>query len=345
MKLSFLQAFVVGVLVATLLVPAGALQAFAQEKQQPKKPPEVAESQSAITVDVPLVNVDVVVTDNRGNFVTGLKKGHFRVLEDGVPQTISNFAPTDAPITIVLLIEFSKLAWGYFSYQSTTWTDEFLRQLKKDDWVALIAYDLKPRIEVDFTKNKGEVQQHLRRMYYPSFSEAALFTAVVDTLDRLKDVKGKKAILLVASGFDTGLGKYTLDDALKACKETDATIFSVGVGRDLIEYYRMDNIVYAQAMNQMGAFARATGGKAWFPRFQGAVPGIFREVAEFLRSQYSLGYTPSSPKRDGKMRKIKVELVDDNGAPLVIMDQNNKKLKYEVYAREGYIVPKSGVSD
>jgi VWFA-related protein len=343
MKLNFFQAFIVGSLFATLVVPAGALQVLAQEKQPPKKP-EVADSQAAISVDVPLVNVDVVVTDNRGNFVTGLKKQHFRILEDGVPQTVSNFAPTDAPITIVVLIEFSKLAYQYFAYQATTFSDEFMNQLKKDDWVALMSFDLKPRIEVDFTKNKWEVQQHLRRMYFPSFSEAALFTALVDTLDRLKDVKGKKAVLLVASGFDTGLGKSTLDDALKACRQTDATIFAVGVGRDFIEYYRLDNIVYAQAMNQMGAFARATGGKAWFPRFQGEVPGIFREVAEYLRSQYSLGYTPSSPKRDGKMRKIKVELVNDNGEPLVILDQNNKKVKYQVYAREGYIVPK-GVGD
>lgn len=344
MKPTLMRTLVMALLVVALVFPAGAMQVLAQQKQEPKKPPEQGQ-ESAISVDVPLVNVDVVVTDNNGNFVTGLKKQNFRILEDGVPQTVTNFAPTEAPITIVLLIEFSKLFYEVFAYQTTTWSQEFLNNLKKDDWVALVSYDLKPKLEVDFTRNKFEVQQHLARMMFPGFSEAALSGALVDTLDRLKDVKGKKAVLIVASGFDTNLGKYTLDDALKACRQTDVTIFSVGVGRELLERYQLDNINYFQAVNQMGAFARLTGGRAWFPRFRGEVPGIFREVAEHLRSQYSLGYIPASFKHDGKLRKIKVELVDENGNPLVVMDQNNKKLKVVVYAREGYVVPKAGVSD
>src|SRR3990172_6221804 len=101
---SFLRTFVLGILIATLMVPVGALQALAQEKQQKPLEPD---TQAAIVVDVPLVNVDVVVTDNRGTFITGLQKSNFRVLEDGVPQSVTNFAPTDAPITIVILLEFS----------------------------------------------------------------------------------------------------------------------------------------------------------------------------------------------------------------------------------------------
>ena len=346
MRVTFFRALLMALLVATLALPAGEMRVLAQEKQKPKpqeQKPQEPEPGAAISVEVPLVNVDVVVTDNNGNFITGLKKQNFRVLEDGVPQQVTNFAPTEAPITVVLLMEFSKLAYEYFAYQSTTWSQDFVSQLKKDDWIAVVSFDIKPRLELDFTRNKFEVQQHLARMYFPAFSEAALFTALVDTLDRLKDVKGKKAVVIVASGFDTGLGKSTLDDALKACRQSDVTIFSVGVGRDFIEYYRLDNIDYFQAQNQLKSIARITGGREWFPRFQGELPNIFREVAAHLRNQYSIGYIPASPKRDGKMRKIKVELVDDNGRPLTIIDQNNKKVKYQVYAREGYILPK-GVS-
>ena len=267
------------------------------------------------------------------------------MLEDGVPQTITNFAPTDAPITIVILMEFSRLAYGYFSYQSTDWAYGFLRELNKDDWVALVSFDLTSRIEVDFTRNKDEVRRHLARMYMPRFSEASLFGALVTTLDQLKDVKGKKAILIVASGFDTNLGKYTLDDALKACRETDATIFAVGVGRDFLEINSLDDISYYQAQNQLNSFARITGGRAWFPRLRGELPDIFHDVAAHLRNQYSIGYTPSNQKMDGKQRKIKVELVDQNGNPLRVVDQNHKKVKYYIYAREGYIAPKEGVSD
>lgn len=346
MKLTIFRCLVLALLVVTLVVPAGELRAMQSQQQPPKQPPP-GQPEYAISVDVPLVNVDVVITDNNGNFIPGLKKENFRILEDGVPQTITNFAPTDAPITVVLVIEFSKIAWNYFAYQTTTWSQEFLNYLGKDDWVALVSFDLKSQIEVDFTKNKYEVQMHLARMYYPNFTEASLFDAVIDTAERLKDVKGKKAMVIVASGIDTQLGKKTLDDALKALRQTDVTIFSVGVGRDYFEYY--DNygamapetrLTFYQAQNQMGAFARMTGGKAWFPRFRGEVPGIFREVAAHLRNQYSVGYIPSNGKRDGKLRKIKVELVGPDGSPLTIIDQNNKKVKYQIYAREGYVVPK-----
>lgn len=349
MRRSVFRVLVLALVVAALALPAGELRLLAQEKAQEKRPPQ-PEGEFAITVDVPLVNVDVVVTDNRGNFVSGLRKQNFRVLEDGVPQAITNFAPTEAPITIVLLVEFSKLAYEYFAYQTTSWSQEFLNYLNQDDWVALVSFDLKTRIEVDFTRNKAEVQRHLARMIFPSFTEASLFDGVIETVDRLKDVKGKKAILIVASGIDTQLGKRTLDDALKALRQTDVTLFAVGVGRDFFEYYDAygalspeARMTFYQAQNQLNAFARMTGGRAWFPRFRGEVPAIFREVAGHLRNQYSLGYVPSNARRDGKLRKIKVELVDEVGNPLTIVDQKNKKVKYQVYAREGYVVPK-GVS-
>ena len=348
MRLTFFRAFVLGLLVASLAVPAGELRAYAQQQQEKKQEPQ---GEYSIAIEVPLVNVDVVVTDNNGNFIPGLKKENFRVLEDGAPQTITNFAPTEAPITIVLLAEFSRLWFQIIAYNSTTWAYEFLRQLNKDDWAALVTFDLKTRIETDFTQDKMEVQNALRRMYFPGFSEANLFDAVTETLDRLQDVKGKKSILLLASGFDT-FSKHTLDQTLKRLRQTDVTIFSVGGGKELFDYLDAhgyvraeQRIAYYQAENQLNTFARMTGGKAWFPRFQGELPGILREVAAMLRNQYSLGYTPANKSRDGKFRKIKVELVGSDGSPLVVVDQRGKKVKYVVYAREGYIAPKSGVAD
>lgn len=356
MRLTAFRAVILGLVIGSLLVPGGELQAFAQAQQQEPKKPEPPQKpdqnkEYAITVDVPVVNVDVVATDNNGNPIGGLRKENFRILEDGVPQTITNFGATDAPITIVILLEFSKLGYEYFAYKATTWAPEFLNNLKRDDWVALVTYDLKTRIEVDFTKDKQEVRQALVHLNFPGFSEANLFDAVNETVDRLQDVKGKKAILLLASGFDT-FSKHTLDQTIKRLRQTDVTIFTVGVGRELIEYYDargalsgMARVGYYQAENQLNSFARMTGGRGWFPRFDGELPGIFREVAESLRNQYSIGYVPTNKARDGKFRKIKVELVTPDGSPLVITDQKGKKVKYVVYAREGYVVPKVGVGD
>jgi len=105
---------------------------------------------------------------------------------------------------------------------------------------------------------------------------------------------------------------------------------------------RMD---FLQGENQLKTFTSMTGGFAWFPQFDGEIPGIMREVADFLRHQYSLTYTPSNRTPDGKYRKIKVELVAPDGSPLVVTDQKGKKQKWVVYAREGYTAPKGGVGD
>jgi VWFA-related protein len=250
-----------------------------------------------------------------------------------------------------LVLEFSKLGYYTFAYYSTNWAYDFLNQLNKDDWVALETFDLRTRIEVDFTRDKQEVRQAISRLIFPGFSEANLFDALIDTVDRLQDVKGKKSILLLASGFDT-FSKHTLDNTIKRLRQSDVTIFAVGVGRELFE--RLDargyvggasRLGYYQAENQLRTFASMTGGRAWFPRFEGELPNIFREVAASLRNQYSLGYIPANKNRDGKFRKIKVELVAPDGGPLIVQDQKGKKLKYLVYAREGYTAPKSTVGD
>jgi VWFA-related protein len=143
-----------------------------------------------------------------------------------------------------------------------------------------------------------------------------------------------------------------LDDTLKLLRQTDITIFSVGAARAIFEYLdargaysgawggaaRTD---YYQAENQLRTFAEMTGGRSWFPRFQGEWPGIFADVAASLRNQYSLVYAPKNQKRDGKFRKIKVELVAPDGGPLTVLDEKGKKVKVVIYAREGYLVPRS----
>src|SRR5215471_7888135 len=133
-----------------------------QPQQAPpsQKPPEPKPQEGglSIAVEVPVVTMDVVATTQHGDIISGLKRENFRVFEDGVPQTISNFGPTDAPITLVVLMEFSARYRGYFSYVAKYWTEALFPQLKRDDWVALITFDMHPKLEVDFTQNKDEVR-------------------------------------------------------------------------------------------------------------------------------------------------------------------------------------------
>jgi len=304
-----------------------------------------------ISVDVPVVTLDVVAATQNGDIIPGLKKENFRVLEDGQPQAITNFAPSEAPITVVILMEFSNVSGGWFSAYAKYWADALFPNLNQKDWVALVTFDMRPKTEVDFTQNKDEVREAIYRLFVPGFSESNIFDALLDTTDRMKDVKGKKAILVLASGRDT-FSKHTLDQTMKKLRGSDTSIFVVGVDRPLTNWLDAHNrlggvrhLDYLQAENQMKAFAQMTGGYAWFPQFDGEIPSIMKEVAAFLRHQYSLSYTPTNLSQDGKFRKIKVELVAPDGGPLTVTDQKGKKQKIVVYTREGYQPVKGGVGD
>lgn len=321
-----------------------AQQQGGQQQGQQQQPP----GGFSMNVQVPVVDLDVVVTDGNGNFLPNLKKENFRVLEDGKPQQIANFGATDAPITMVLLIEFSKLGGEWYAYNSKMWAAQFLGNLKPADWIALEDFDLKTRVDVDFTHNPGEVMDYLRQMIFPGFHEACLFDAILETTDRLKDVKGKKSILVLASGYDT-FSKHTLDQTIKSLRTTDVSIYTVGTGQWVQDAYGgtggLRDIRYAQAKNQMHAFAEMTGGQSFFPDFEGQIPEIFQDIAASLRNEYSIGYVPQQGSLDGKYHKIKVELVAPDGGPLTVTDQKGKKVKFVVYTRQGYTAPKEGVGD
>jgi VWFA-related protein len=298
----------------------------------------------SISVEVPIVTMDVVATTQHGDIISGLKRENFRLFEDNVPQTITTFGPTEAPITMVIVMEFSARYYGQFSYLAKYWTSALFPNLKPQDYVALVTFDMNPRLEVDFTQNKNEVENALYHLYFPGFSESNVFDALLDTVDRLKDVQGKKSILLVATGRDT-FSKHTYDQTIKALHQTDVPIFIVGMSRVISNVRAMraplaSDIDLLQDENEMKTFAKETGGYAWFPQFTGEIPDIFHQVAAFLRNQYSLSYSPTNRTRDGKFRKVKIDLVAPDGSPLIVQDQKGKKQKYQVYAREGYVAPK-----
>jgi VWFA-related protein len=349
MKMPFVRKLILSVLCFSLLVPPGEFAAWAQDKGKaapPAQPQPQAGPGYSISVTVPVVSVDVVVTDNNGNYLKDLKKENFRVSEDGTVQTIASFAPSEAPITMVLLLEFSKLGYQFFTYNARNWAAAFLNNLKPNDWVALETFNMRSSVDVDFTHNRDEIMQGLYEMVYPPFSESNLFDSLSDVLDRMKDVKGKKAVLVLASGIDT-FSRMTLDQTLKRIRETDATIYTVGVGEQMFINQAPgafgQQLIYIQAQNQLKTFAAMTGGRSWLPRFDGEIPSIMQDVAQSLRNQYTLTYSPSNETLDGKYRKIKVDLVAPDGGPLTVLNEKGKKVKFLVYARQGYTAPKSEI--
>src|ERR1700726_938800 len=146
-----------------------------EETPPPAPPPAAAKKiegllDYSLKVNVPLVNVDVLVTTKDGQAIPGLKKDHFRILEDGVPQTVTNFSVTQAPITAVLLTEFASTNY-VFMIQALQASYAFANTLKKDDWVAVEYYDMRPHVLVDFTQDKKAIYGALNQSRIPGFAE------------------------------------------------------------------------------------------------------------------------------------------------------------------------------
>ena len=309
----------------------------------PEKPKKIEGMPDySIKVDVPLVNLDVLVTNKDGQAIPGLKKENFKILEDGAEQKIATFNQSEAPITAVLLIEFASTNYNYM-YDALNASYTFASGLKKQDWVAVVSYDMRTQILVDFTQDKSAIMGALNTLRIPGFSERNLFDALFDTLDRVDRIEGKKYIILVSSGRDT-FSRINLDQVLKKLKSTkDTTIYAVSIGRSLREWLEaqgysggIQQLDWLQADNQMNTFAHLTGGRAYFPRFEGELPEIFRDVAADIRNQYTISYKPTNTKLDGTYRKLKVELQAPDGGPLKIRDQKGKDVKVVIYARDGY---------
>ncbi len=328
--------------------------AIPKKKEEPPTPPPEKPKKIegmpdySIHVDVPLVNVDVMVTTKDGQTIPGLKQENFKIFEDGAPQAITNFNTSEAPITAVLLVEFASTNYA-FMIDALNASYAFANYLKKDDWIAVVSYDMKPYMLVDFTQDKRAVYGALNQLRIPGFSETNLFDALYDTLDRLDRIEGRKYVILITTGVDT-FSKINFDQMMKKVKAThDVTIFPVSVGWVIREMYEargqsaphgfgipVGNMDYLQADNEMNTIARMTGGRAYFPRFQGELGPDFRSITDDIRNQYTLAYHPSNLKQDGTYRKLKVEVVAPDGGPLKVKDQKGKDVKYLVIARDGY---------
>ena len=287
----------------------------------------------SLSIDIEVINVDVVVTDRRDNPISGLEKEHFRVFVDDEEQLVTNFSPTDTPLTVVIVIEFGD-TFTYYYDDVIGPSAGFIQSLRENDWAAIISYDIRPQIVTDFTQNRNELFNGLRSLQFPGFRETSLYDAVGFTLDRLENIEGKKAIFLLSSGIDT-FSKRNYNDMLRQAESSDTMIYPVGMGQSffLFNESRMGNIArmqMLQAKNALQTLARITGGTAFFPRFDGEYPGIYETVGVHLRNQYSLGFVPRDLEEDNDLRELRIE-VDD-----VDVDQDGDLDELKVRHKRGF---------
>lgn len=364
--------------------PADSAQPGAQQPDEPLPADLMGKPQDAerVTVTTQIVNVDAVVYHKKsGQVAVGLKKENFAIFVDGVQQVVTNFSTPEAPITITLVVEYSKLteilgAAGSNGMEPGTWeairpTAMFLSQfITPQDYVSVVAFDMRPTPLTDFTNDPGRIQQvvNLLLRNQPAFSDTNLFDALKLTLIGgradsvvLEDAKNEKseysgmvavqdgrrrAVLLIASGLDT-FSKITQDKARKIVQNSGIPIYIIGTGNLFLKKYDryldpgrgrslsgipIDRMSFLQAANILGTFAKESGGAFYPITFPGEIPKVLGSINSLLRNQYSLAFNPGDVQ-DGKSHKIKVS-VDING------DGVYDDKEYIIQARQIYNAPK-----
>lgn len=319
------------------------------------------EPQQRITARVELVNVDVTVTDAKGNFVRGLKQENFRILDEGTEQRITNFAPVEAPAAVLVLVETSPAVY-LIHQQHLTSAYALLDGLAADDLVALAGYDQSPRLLLPFSADKRALQAALGGLRYNLGSgELRLYDAVTAATEWLRSLPGKKALVLLSTGLDTS-GKAQWDALAEKLRAGDVTLYPIALGGELRDFRGTPDAPVAPASQQLSfeeasrvlrEMAETTGGQAFFPRSAGEFPGIYKQIATTLRHRYSLSFVPQA--RDGRYHRIWVQLVDDRGRVLGPWPAENaaspaknrsargglspKRVRYRLYTRRGYLAP------
>jgi VWFA-related protein len=352
-----------------------------KEPQEPV-PADVIKEQEVVKVASNIVQVEAVVYHKKsGQIVMNLKKENFAIFEDNIQRDVTNFSTPEAPITVAVVLEYSKLGQrlGYAGaggmepgqYEVLRPMASFLQQFIKppNDYVSVIAYDMRPTPLTDFTNDPGRIGQVITLLLrnQPAFTESNLFDALKLTLAGgradsvvlensekrtqeyagMQDIQGRrKAVFLISSGIDT-FSKINYDQARKIAQNAGIPIYIIGTGNMFFKRYgdylgAQDGIAgsidpgrmtFLQAQNTLRTLADETGG-AYFPiTFEGEIGSALQSINAMMRNQYSLAYS-AGDRRDGKRHKIVVK-VDVDG------DGKYDDKDFVVKARQYYNSPKS----
>jgi Ca-activated chloride channel family protein len=339
-----------------------------KEEQEEIPPPPQNLQEPPIRISTQIVNVEVTVVDKKtGRLITGLTKKNFTVYEDGVKQEVTNFAPSEGPATVVLLLDNGFHNRYISNYFDPTFAEEifqsaaaFVRNfVKPQDFIAVVTFSMKPKVIVDFTNDPNRLYSAIIAAYRDllNFSESNIYDALAFVLMGgkavqlyeeaagpgeyvgLQEIEGHTAVVLITTGIDT-FSRITFDKALKIVARAGVPIYTIGVGNLFFKKYEHlmlpeYRLTWLQAQNQLRAFAERSGGEYFPMTFEGEIPSIMRSIEALIRNQYSIGYEPTNTRRAGKERKIKVEVdLDGDGKA----DNDRLLLRY----RQRYVEPDDG---
>ena len=331
---------------------------YAQEPVKPPTPPaqpptaEPVEDQIG-DIKTTEVNVPVIVTDGFGNFVNGLKKSDFIVKENGVTQDIVFFGDQTSPFSVALLLDVSRSARNKLDDIKKTAID-FVKLLQPRDRVMIVAFDEKVRFVGEFTGDQKQLEKQIKSLKTSYLT--SLYDAIDLTLrDRLLKAPGRKAIVVLSDGVDTGSKKASRESVLELITRTGVVSYSVRYetrndGTRQIRPSDLPNLgdrsnFMAPAQQPRGTYQKqkpvdrdvigieflqeiAARSGAIYIRSENSsmTANALYLIAAEIRNQYTVTYDPKNDKADGTFRQISVELPGGG---------------YRVRARQGYIAPKA----
>ena len=262
----------------------------------------------AEAVDVDVVQVTAVVTDDAGRFVPGLKMEDFRVLDDDRPQTLTNFASENIPLELVAAVDMSSSMTDALPLVKASAT-RFLAALQAGDQVTVLGFN--DNIVTLARRSTDQAARAKAVARLAAWGGTALYDVIIRAADLLGRQSGRRAMIVFTDGDDQS-SHASMDAVIKRAEASDATVYMIGQGRAL----------EARNLQQlMRHLTSVSGGRAFFSDQTSKLEGAFHEILDDLRHQYLLAYAPPDGARDGEWHRLRVEVQGH---------------KYSVRARQGY---------
>ena len=297
---------------ALLLV---ALVGYAGQQAPPGQEPDAGPFR--VSVDVALVVLHATVTGRQGGFVSDLGEQDFAVSENGVPQRIRLFKNEDIPVTVGLVVDHSTTMRPKLA-EVTAAARTFARSSNGQDEMFVVNFNEKVSLGLPrttrFTNSSSELEYAITAG--PTGGQTALYDAIARALEELQAGSRDKKVLIVVSDGGDNVSAHSLAQVMKLAERSSAIIYTVGV---------FDENDPDRNPGVLKRLAQATGGEAFFPGQLSAVVAICGRIARDIRHQYTIGYVPSNPARDGAYHAIRV------------VAQANGHDRLSVRTRAGYI--------
>jgi len=292
------------------------LLAWSQSGQQ-SGPPAPEDQAPPIVIDVDLVSVVFSVKDARNRHVADLGPDDFIVYEDGAPQVIKYFhSETNMPLRIGLLIDTSNSVRPRFQFEQEAAVD-FLHTVLRPhtDEAFVLSFDVSPVVVQDLTDDPLDLADAIRGLRAGGGTSLydALYTSCKMKLATGSGNDYRKMIILLSDGNDI-YSIVSREEALEMCQRHDVTVFTVSTSAPPIKYTEKArhlqnpcDVMGNDGDKVLKYFAESTGGTSYCPFNTIDVGRSFERIANELRNQYTITYTPTNRVRDGSFRRINIE--------------------------------------